>query len=138
YDLIVENAGRGSLVLVPSLVTAQRLVNKLRRDGIGAELYPDEWTAIRNGTVAVGTRSAAWAPVRELRSVVLVDEHDEVWQQESAPTWHARDIVIERARRAGVACTLVSPAPTLEALQWGELVTVSRDEERTGWPVLHV
>ncbi len=138
YERIVENAGPGTLVLVPALLTAQRLVNKLRRDGLSAALYPDEWASVRAGAIAVGTRSAAWAPVPYLRSVVLVDEHDEVWQQESAPTWHARDVVIERARRAEVPCTLVSPAPTLEALQWGELVTVSRDEERTGWPVLHV
>ena len=138
YDLIREQAGPDALVLVPALLTAQRLVNKLRREGVPAALYPDEWADVRNGVMAVGTRSAAWAPVPHISSVIMIDEHDEVWQQESAPTWHARDVVIERARRAEVPCTLVSPAPTLEALQWGELVTVSRDEERTGWPVLHV
>jgi primosomal protein N' (replication factor Y) len=46
--------------------------------------------------------------------------------------------VIERARRAGAACKLISPTPTLEALQWGQLETVPRDEERTGWPVVQV
>jgi primosomal protein N' (replication factor Y) len=125
-------------VLVPALVTAHRLVNKLRRDGMAAASYPDEWAAVRAGAIAVGTRSAAWAPVPYLRSVVLVDEHDEVWQQESAPTWHARDVVIERARRAEVPCTLVSPAPTLEALAWGDLITPPRDEERAGWPLVQV
>lgn len=138
YELIRAQAGPDALVLVPALVTAQRLVNKLRRDGVPAALYPDEWADVRRGVMAVGTRSAAWAPVPHVSSVILIDEHDEVWQQESAPTWHARDVVIERARRAGVPCTLVSPAPTLEALAWGELVTPARDEERAGWPVLQV
>ena len=139
YALIADRAKDGGLVLVPSLVTARRLVNKLRRDGVAdAALYPDDWARVRDGALTIGTRSGAWAPVRDLRSVTIVDEHDEVWQQESAPTWHARDVVIERARLAGVPCTLVSPAPTLEALQWGELVTRPRDEERAGWPLLQV
>jgi primosomal protein N' (replication factor Y) len=139
YDAIVERSGPGSLVLVPALITAQRLVNKLRREGIAAALYPDEWQAVRSGDVTVvGTRSAAWAPMAQVRSITLVDEHDEVWQQESAPTWHARDVLVERARRLECRCTLISPAPTLEALRLGGLVTVPRDEERAGWPVINV
>jgi primosomal protein N' (replication factor Y) len=139
YDQIVERSGPATLVLVPALITAQRLVNKLRRDGIAAALYPDEWQAVRSlDLTVVGTRSAAWAPMRQVRSITLVDEHDEVWQQESAPTWHARDVLVERARRLECRCTLISPAPTLEALRLGELVTVPRDEERAGWPVVNV
>jgi primosomal protein N' (replication factor Y) len=139
FDLIADHATDGALVLVPSLVTARRLVAKLRRDGVvDAALYPDDWARVRNGAFTVGTRSAAWAPMRRLRSVILIDEHDEVWQQESAPTWHARDVVIERARRQDASCTLISPAPTLEGLQLGELVTRPRDEERAGWPVVQV
>ena len=66
----------------------------------------------------VGTRAAAWAPVGDLAAVVVLDEHDEAHQQEQAPTWHARDVAIERARRAGVPCVLISPCPSLEALAW--------------------
>lgn len=139
YDRIVERSGPGGLVLVPAVLTAQRLVNKLRRDGIPAALYPDEWAAVRSGGVTtVGTRAAAWAPVAHLRSITLVDEHDEVWQQESAPTWHARDVVVERARRAGVRCTLISPAPTLEALALAEPITAPIEQERAGWPRVQV
>lgn len=138
YDEIARLARPGTLVLVPVHLTARRLVNKLRRDGVDAALYPDDWARVRAGAVAVGTRAAAWAPVPSVSGVVVVDEHDEVWQQESAPTWHARDVVIERARRAAVGCTLVSPAPTLEALRWGTLIAPGRDEERAGWPVVHI
>jgi primosomal protein N' (replication factor Y) len=139
YDLIAERAAPGGLVLVPSLVTARRLVRKLRRDGVvDAALYPDDWSKTRTGSFTVGARSAAWAPLPHLGSVVLIDEHDEVWQQEAAPTWHARDVLIERGRRAGVETTLVSPAPTLEALALGTLRSGPRDEERAGWPLLEV
>ncbi len=84
----------------------------------------------------VGSRSAALAPVGNLAAVVVVDEHDENYQEERAPTWHARDLAIERARRAGIPCVLTSPSPSLEALEWGELVVPSRKEERDGWPIL--
>ncbi len=139
YELIAERAAPGGLVLVPSLVTARRLVRKLRRDGVvDAALYPDDWAKARQGSFTVGTRSAAWAPLPQLASIVLVDEHDEVWQQEAAPTWHARAVLIERGRRAGIETTLVSPAPTLEALALGTLITSPRDEERAGWPRVEV
>ena len=53
--------------------------------------------------VVVGARAAAWAPVADLAAVVVLDEHDEAYQEERAPTWHARDVAVERARRAGRA-----------------------------------
>jgi primosomal protein N' (replication factor Y) len=70
--------------------------------------------------------------------VIVLDEHDETYQQEQAPTWHARDVVAERARRAGAPCLLVSPCPTLEALGWGELVVQDRGRERAAWPRVEV
>ena len=82
--------------------------------------------------VVVGARAAAWAPAPDLARVVVLDEHDEGYQQEQAPTWHARDVVVERARRAGVPCLLVSPCPSLEALGWGELITEDRAASAAG------
>ena len=71
-----------------------------------------DWAQARAGATVIGTRAAAFAPVADLAAVVVLDEHDERWQQERAPTWHARDVAVERARRAGVPCVLVSPAPS--------------------------
>jgi primosomal protein N' (replication factor Y) len=73
-----------------------------------------------------------------LGGVLVLDEHDEAFQEERAPTWHARDVAIERARRAGVGCTLISPCPSLEALATGALTTPPRAEERSGWPVVEI
>jgi primosomal protein N' (replication factor Y) len=100
--------------------------------------HPDGWAAGAAGATVVGTRAAAWAPVADLAAVVVIDEHDEAHQQEQTPTWHARDVAIERARRAGVPCLLTSPCPTLEALQWGDLHEADRARERAGWPPVEV
>ena len=50
----------------------------------------------------IGTRTAAWAPCPGIAAAVVIDEHDEALQSESSPTWHARDVVVERCRRAEV------------------------------------
>jgi len=70
--------------------------------------------------------------------VVVIDEHDEGWQEERAPTWNGRDVVLERARRAGVPCVLTSPCPSLDALASVRLLRPSRTEEREGWPIVEV
>lgn len=147
-----EAAGRSGgqvLVLCPSVAEAQLLGRRLRRDGVAAAIVAaeapgaaatGEWAGAASGRpqVVVGARAAAWAPAPNLERIVVLDEHDEVYQQEQAPTWHARDVAIERARRAGVPCLLLSPCPSLEALAWGELVTEDRAAERAGWPRIDV
>jgi primosomal protein N' (replication factor Y) (superfamily II helicase) len=139
YEIVRVAAQRGhALVLVPTMASAERLALALKRDGFDVARHPHEWGKARGGATVVGTRSAAWAPVVDLATVVVLDEHDETWQQEQAPTWHAREVAAERAQRAGVPCVLVSPTPSLEARAWGELVTLSRSAERAGWPRLDV
>ncbi len=139
YEVVLAAARRGhALVLVPSARQAQHLALRLRRGGTPVALMPRDWALAAAGATVVGTRAAAWAPVRDLAAVVVIDEHDERWQQERAPTWHARDVAAERARRAGVPCVLTSPAPSLEALAWGALITPSRQVERDGWPVAEI
>jgi primosomal protein N' (replication factor Y) len=132
-------AARGNaLVLLPTLSGAHLLATRLRRAGVAVALHPRDWALGAAGATVVGTRAAAWAPVSGLAAVVVVDEHDEGHQQEQSPTWHARDVAIERARRAGVPCVLVSPCPTLEAQRWQAPVVPSRAEERAGWPAVEV
>ena len=90
--------------------------------------------------MVIGARSAAWAPCPDLAAVVVLDEHDEALQEERSPTWHARDVVVERARRAGAPALLVSPCPTVAGLAAasGRLTKPSIDAERDGWPIVEV
>jgi primosomal protein N' (replication factor Y) len=136
----VAAAARGdALVVCPSSALAADVAAGLRRAGVAVALLPRDWArAAAGGCAVVGARAAAWAPVPRLGAVVVVDEHDEAHQEERAPTWHAREVALERARRAGVPCLLVSPCPTLEALRSGRLLAPGRVEERAGWPVVDV
>ncbi len=130
---------RSSLILAPSIDAARHLGIRLRRAGLDVATLPADWASVRGGASAVGSRAAAWAPIEQLASVVVLDEHDEVYQEERTPTWHARDVAIERAARAGVPCVLVSPIPSLDALHRADrVIEPSRVAERAGWPLVDV
>lgn len=135
YPLLRAIGGLGDvLVLTPSLASATQLTARLRRDGFPVALMPSGWAAAAGGgRVVVGTRAAAWAPSPSLRAVVVLDAHDEVYQEERAPTWSAWVVAAERAARAGVPCVLVTPCPGPDHLAWGPVVTTSRADERAGW-----
>lgn len=139
YPVALAAAGRGpALVLCPTIERARAVGMRLRRAGVPVAFHPRDWAAGAAGATVVGTRGAAWAPVGGFAAVAVIDEHDESHQQSQAPTWHARDVAVERARRAGVPCVLTSPCPSLEALDRGRLVTPSRSDERSGWPIVDV
>jgi primosomal protein N' (replication factor Y) len=139
WPLVMGAVSRGNaLILTPSVSQAGKAVGRLRRLGVRVGLYDRDWATGASGATIVGTRAAAMAPVEGLASILVLDEHDEVYQEERAPTWHAREVVVERARRAGVPCVLVSPMPTVEARSTLRLLTVSRRDEREGWPLIRV
>lgn len=151
-ELVADRmAGDGStLVIVPEGARLGALVRDLVRRGhrvlvLRSELEAMErtrtWAAARRGrAVVVGGRTAVWAPVPDLRAVVVLDEGDEALQEERVPTWHARDVVLERARRVDARVTLVAPLPTPEATAWtdGAVTRPERRVERNGWPAVEV
>jgi primosomal protein N' (replication factor Y) len=140
--MIIDIARCGpTLVVHPTPAAARAIANRLRKAGLRVALMPDEWAQTAAGVdVVVGGRGAVWAPCPGLHSVVVLDEHDEGLQEERTPTWHARDVAIERAARAGAACVLVSPIPTATALRWaGDRVQEpSQSELVGGWPFFEV
>ncbi len=127
-----------SLIVAPTPADARRIAVDLRRRGVRVALGFDDWAVAAAGATVVGTRTAVWLPVPRLAAVVVLDEHSESLKSEQTPTWHARDVALERARRVGAPTVLVSPVPTLEALESGELQTVDRAAERDGWPLVEV
>lgn len=134
-----DGAPAGVLVLVPSRHAAEETAARLRRSGRPVALVPEQWAVARAGAVvAVGTRSAALAPLSSVAAAVVLDAHDQSYHEERAPTWAAWEVVAERARRDGVPCALVSPCPTLDILATGRLVVGSRRHERSGWPSVEV
>ncbi|CAB4739465.1 MAG: hypothetical protein F2934_03160 [Actinobacteria bacterium] len=129
------------LVVQPDVDGAGLLAARLRGAGLRVAVTPRDWAAAAGGVdVVIGARAAVWSPCPGLAGIVVIDEHDESLQDERSPTWHARDVAVERARRAAVPCWLVSPTPTLEALAWAgsRASRPSRLEERNGWPFVAV
>jgi primosomal protein N' (replication factor Y) len=98
------------------------------------------WQAARRGAcVVLGGRAVAFAPVPDLAAVVVLDDADEALVEESAPTWHARDVLLERAARVDAPVTLITPAPTVEGLvACSAARTTLPASPRRGWPPLDV
>lgn len=138
----VDAVPSGVLVVAPSVRAAEEMAAVLRRRGHDVALLPREWARARAGAaVVVGARASAFAPVADLRLVIVVDAHDEAHQEERAPTWVAWRVAAERARRAAAACVLTSPCPTLDVLAWAgpdAVLAPPRDRERRGWPAVVV
>jgi primosomal protein N' (replication factor Y) len=122
-------AGKGALVLVPEIALTPQLAARFRaRFGddvavLHSALPPHErlaaWRRLRAGEVgiAVGARSAVFAPVRELGVIVVDEEHDPSFKQEEGVRYHGRDLAVVRAQRAGAVVILGSATPSLETTQ---------------------
>ncbi|MBI4950769.1 MAG: primosomal protein N' [Myxococcales bacterium] len=121
-------AGRGALVLVPEIALTPQLLGRFRaRFGDAAALLHSDmaeseryrmWQRLRSGElrVALGARSALFAPVADLGLVVVDEEHDGSFKQEEGVRYHARDMAMLRAHRAGAVVVLGSATPSLESV----------------------
>jgi primosomal protein N' (replication factor Y) len=126
-----------TLVIVPTVIRARLFAASLKRHGFSVAILPDEWDSAAGGVdVVIGSRTAVFARVPNLCSVVVVDEYDDSLREERTPSWHARDIAIERARQLGISCVLVSALPSVTAKVWaGDRVLKSADQEtHSEWP----
>jgi len=120
-------AGRQALLLVPEIAlatqTLSRLVRRLPRvavlhSGLSDAERAFYYEQIREGhaAVVVGPRSAAFAPARRLGLIVVDEEHEGSYKQDTAPRYHGRDVAIKRAQLADVPVLLGSATPSLETL----------------------
>ncbi len=123
--------GKGVLILVPEIsLTPQTMARFKSRfadePGSVAILHSamsdgerfDEWHAIRRGKarIAIGPRSAVFAPVQQLGLIIVDEEHDSSYKQENSPRYHGRDLAVLRAKMEGAAIVLGSATPSLESL----------------------
>ena len=128
-----------TLVVCASIDGARVLATRLRRTGVSVALMPDEWAQARGGAdVVIGARAAAFAPCPDLAAAIVLDEHEDAMQEERVPTWHARDVVAERARRHCAPVLLISPCPSVVALEGRILVAPPAEREAAAWPTVEV
>jgi primosomal protein N' (replication factor Y) len=123
---IVLAAGRGAILLVPEIAltpqTLERLLGRIPRvavlhSGLSEGERARRWHELRSGEVrvAVGPRSALFAPVAGLGLIILDEEHETTFKQQQSPRYHARDVALERARLEGAVLVLGTATPSLEA-----------------------
>jgi primosomal protein N' (replication factor Y) len=127
----VVRYGRQAIVLVPEISLTPQTQQRFRaRFGQVAVLHSHlsdsdrhwHWQRIARGevSVVVGARSAVFAPVPHLGLIVLDEEHESTFKQETAPRYHARDVALKRAADEGVPLVLGSATPALESYQRAE------------------
>jgi len=141
-------AGGGVLVLVPEIALTPQLVDRFAarlespmavlHSGLTAKQRFDRWRSLREGTarIAIGARSAVFAPVKDLALIVVDEEHDGSYKQEEGLRYHGRDVAVVRASQLGIPVVLGSATPALESFhnarrsKYGMLSLPSRVHER--------
>ena len=119
--------GRGAIVLVPEISLTPQTVARFRArfgDQV-AVLHSalsdgerfDAWRQLHSGRrrIAVGARSALFAPVSDLGVIVVDEEHDGSYKQSESPRYQARDMAVVRSAQEGALCVLGSATPALES-----------------------
>ena len=121
--------GRDVLVLVPEIALTHQVVARVRErfgdtvavlhSGLGPRERWTEWRRVASGEarVAVGARSAVFAPLARVGLVVVDEEHDGSYKQEDGIRYHARDLAVVRARLADAVVVLASATPSAESYQ---------------------
>ena len=131
----VVQQGNGAILLVPEIALTPQTVARVRgvfgdkvavlHSGLSDGERADAWRALRRGErlVAVGPRSAVFAPVQRLGAIVVDEEHEPSYKQGSAPRYHARDAAAMRAQLEGARLILGSATPSLETLSDERIIT---------------
>jgi primosomal protein N' (replication factor Y) len=124
--------GKGAIVLVPEISLTPQTVERFKarfssgplqtlvavlHSHLSAGERHDEWHKIRQGRarIAIGARSAIFAPVEPLGLIVVDEEHEYSYKQEEAPRYNARDVAIVRGQMEGAVVVLGSATPSLES-----------------------
>jgi primosomal protein N' (replication factor Y) len=118
--------GRQALVLVPEITLTHQILARLRgrfgddlavlHSGLRPGERLEQWQRLRSGEVpiAVGARSALFAPLEDLGAIIIDEEHDGAYKNEEGFRYHARDLAARRAKDAGCPLVLGSATPALE------------------------
>ena len=121
------SSGRSSMMLVPEIALTPVFSRRLRAEfGDQVAIFHsslqkgerfDEWTRVKNGDarIVTGTRSAVFAPVRNLGLIVVDEEHESSYRQQESPYYNARDTAIVRAQKESATVVLGSATPSLES-----------------------
>jgi primosomal protein N' (replication factor Y) len=144
---VVREQGRSAIVLVPEIALTPQTVDRFRgafgddvavlHSALSDGERLDAWRALRRGEkrIAVGARSALFAPLTNVGAIIVDEEHDASYKQSETPRYHAREAAIVRARAEGAVVVLGSATPSLETWEraaQGRLQRLSLPVRATG------
>lgn len=124
---VALSLGRSALMLVPEIALTPVFSRRLRMHfGDRVAIFHsslsrgerfDEWTRVRNGEarIVIGTRSAVFAPIKDLGLVIVDEEHESTYRQQDSPHYNGRDTAIMRAQKESAVVILGSATPSLES-----------------------
>ena len=147
----VRELGKQAICLVPEISLTPQMIQRFRsrfggevavlHSALSAGEKFDEWQRIRRGevSIAVGARSAIFAPFEHVGLIIIDEEHEQSYKQESpAPSYHAREVAAERCRLEDALLVLGSATPALESFHRasaGEYRLVSLEHRVDNWPM---
>lgn len=118
--------GKNAMILVPEISLTTQLINRimsvfkdtaiLHSNLSDGEKY-DEWRKIKNNKVSlvIGTRSAVFAPLSNIGLIIIDEEHEDTYKQETTPRYRVIDIALERIKYNNAKILLGSATPSLES-----------------------
>jgi primosomal protein N' (replication factor Y) len=123
----VLQKGKSAIVLLPEIAlttqTVQRFNERFEKiavmhSGLTAAQRNVQWQKIKSGEadVVIGARSAVFAPLSRLGLIVVDEEHEPSYKQDTSPRYNGRDVAIKRSQLANAHCILGSATPSLEML----------------------
>lgn len=123
----VLQRGKTAIMLVPEISLTPQVTNRfiarfgdqvaILHSGLSDGEKYDQWRKIERGEaqVVVGARSAVFAPLKNLGAIIIDEEHEASYKQDSSPRYHARDVALLRARYNQAVLVLGSATPSLES-----------------------
>ncbi|EGE53969.1 primosomal protein N [Streptococcus parauberis NCFD 2020] len=123
----VLKMGKTAIVLVPEISLTPQMTNRfisrfgklvaIMHSGLSDGEKFDEWKKIKTGQarVVVGARSAIFAPLENIGAIIIDEEHESTYKQESNPRYHARDVALLRAKFHQAVLVLGSATPSIES-----------------------
>lgn len=123
----VLSRGKSAIVLVPEISLTPQLVGNFKRrfgnniavlhSGLNDGEKYDEWRKIAKGevSIAIGARSAIFAPFNNLGIIIVDEEHTPTYKQDNSPRYHAIDIALFRGKYHNIPVVLGSATPSLES-----------------------
>ncbi len=150
--------GKTAIVLVPEIALTPQTIQRFKsrfaslQDQV-AVLHShlsqgerfDEWHRIRKGKarIVIGARSGIFAPLPDLGLIIVDEEHENTYKQDSAPRYHGRDLAVLRAHLESCAVLLGSATPSLESFQNTlskkyDLITLSQRADGQSLPIIRI